>query len=309
MAYDSARQRVVLFGGRDFTVGVVGDTWEWDGTNWMQRHPELSPSPREGCGLAYDPVRQRVVLFGGGSTVLGGTFLGDTWEWDGEAWRRIFPPVSPSPRLYPSLTWDPTRQRVVLLGGDSSLGVLEDQWEWDGARWTQVAVVGPRPPAHQQAGVTFDTAMQRTLLFGGNGVFGTWWYAGTLAHSSGFGVACPGSRGAPKLLAFDPAALGRASFALDLVSARAAAACGLLLAGAPASVPVGGDCAILVDVAGAVVLPGLTSGAGAVSFRLPLPSTPSLLGMSAWSQAVVVDPAGAWQGLALSAGVAITLGH
>ena len=35
MAYDSARQRVVLFGGG---VGPdrLGDTWEWDGKQWVQ---------------------------------------------------------------------------------------------------------------------------------------------------------------------------------------------------------------------------------------------------------------------------------
>ncbi len=35
MAYDSTRQRIVLFGGR--LVGTrFGDTWEWDGANWTQ---------------------------------------------------------------------------------------------------------------------------------------------------------------------------------------------------------------------------------------------------------------------------------
>jgi hypothetical protein len=34
MAYDSARKRIVLYGGFDETGGVLYDTWEWDGRAW-----------------------------------------------------------------------------------------------------------------------------------------------------------------------------------------------------------------------------------------------------------------------------------
>ena len=33
--YDAARVVTVLFGGHAAT-GPLGDTWEWDGTNWTQ---------------------------------------------------------------------------------------------------------------------------------------------------------------------------------------------------------------------------------------------------------------------------------
>ncbi len=64
LAYDVARQRVVLFGGGGNT-GVLSDTWEWDGSNWTQRAPTNSPSSRVYHAMAYDAARQRVVLFGG----------------------------------------------------------------------------------------------------------------------------------------------------------------------------------------------------------------------------------------------------
>ena len=63
MAYDSARGRVVMFGGYD--GGVFGDTWEWDGNNWRRRTPLSSPAARSAPALAYDSARGRVVLFGG----------------------------------------------------------------------------------------------------------------------------------------------------------------------------------------------------------------------------------------------------
>src|SRR5436309_15253355 len=43
MAHDSARGRVVLFGGKDGSGSVLGDTWEWVGTAWVQRKPATGP--------------------------------------------------------------------------------------------------------------------------------------------------------------------------------------------------------------------------------------------------------------------------
>ena len=36
MAYDSARERIVLFGGRTDRSGDLNDTWEWDGRTWTR---------------------------------------------------------------------------------------------------------------------------------------------------------------------------------------------------------------------------------------------------------------------------------
>ena len=64
------------------TAATLGDTWTWDGTDWTQRTPAHSPSPRYCLGMAYDAARGQVVLFGG----YGGGDLGDTWTWDGTDW-------------------------------------------------------------------------------------------------------------------------------------------------------------------------------------------------------------------------------
>ena len=42
MAYDSNRQRIVLFGGRAGTSVVFNDTWVWDGEYWTQMN-DLGP--------------------------------------------------------------------------------------------------------------------------------------------------------------------------------------------------------------------------------------------------------------------------
>ncbi len=117
-AYDSARQRLVFFGGRGSTTGF-GDTWELDGTTWILRSPATSPSARSHHAMAYDPVRRRVVLHGG---YTGFTSLGDTWEWDGNDWA-LKPVVSAPPDQFSaSMVWDPSLQKVVYFG--ASLFVL-----------------------------------------------------------------------------------------------------------------------------------------------------------------------------------------
>src|SRR5437773_313852 len=86
LAYDVARERVVLFGGYDGSEPPLADTWEWDGSTWKQRNPAQSPPGRIDHALAYDEARKRVVLFGGNGSVSVADTLGDTWEWDGIRW-------------------------------------------------------------------------------------------------------------------------------------------------------------------------------------------------------------------------------
>src|SRR5262245_28460927 len=125
MAYDAARQRVVLFGGSE---SLLGDPWEWDGVRWVPRNPAARPTPRSDHALAYDSARKRVVLFGGRD---GSGSLQDTWEWDGVTWVPRTPAASPPVRHGHTLAYDTARQRVVLFGGfDGSLR-LGDTWEWD----------------------------------------------------------------------------------------------------------------------------------------------------------------------------------
>src|SRR5262245_28004587 len=84
IAYESARKRTLLFGGRG--KESLGDTWEWDGEAWTQV-ADIGPSGRDGHAIAYDAGRSRAVLFGGRAE--GGDLRADTWEWDGEAWTQV----------------------------------------------------------------------------------------------------------------------------------------------------------------------------------------------------------------------------
>jgi hypothetical protein len=198
LAYDSARGRVVLFGGAysDGGTGILygSDTWEWDGTSWTLV-AVTGPGARGGHGMAYDSARGRTVLFGGGAT-LG--LSGDTWEWNGASWTQVAI-TGPTARTWVPMAYDNERGRTVLLGGiDSSNKYTGDTWEWNGAGWTQVATIGPTRRAG--IGIAYDSSLRRVLVFGGtsdlvaNGFCGdTWWWDG--AHWKQSTATGPAERG------------------------------------------------------------------------------------------------------------------
>lgn len=169
MAYDEARQQLLLFGGTgpDDTSTAQNDhasMFAWDGTTWTQVSPS-GPAARHHASMAYDVARQRIVLHGGLSGRFPNEILRtDTWEWDGLAWTRRAT-TGPTARAHQSMAYDRARQRVVLYGGFSaSAGELRDIWEWDGSVWT--ATGGATASDRIARNIAFDeSAPARLLLF------------------------------------------------------------------------------------------------------------------------------------------------
>jgi len=198
MVYDTARGRVLLFGGND-NGGALADTWSWDGVEWTQEQDD-GPPARTAHAMAYDSVRDRVVLFGGESfssqqvtqtvsdggisgafggthtethTVVTTNLLNDTWEFDGTLWTRAAD-TGPDPRAGAGMIYN--GQSQILFGGRQDARFFNDTWEWDGAHWTQRQDIGP--PARAFAGMAFDANRDRAVLFGGaagTAAFGDTW--------------------------------------------------------------------------------------------------------------------------------------
>ena len=110
MAYDSLRGITTLFGGLTIT-GPSGDTWEWDGTTWVQRAVN-GPTARYAHAMDFDTARGVTVLFGG----INGPANAETWEWSGTIWtqRSI---SGPSARSGHAMAYDAARAETVLFGG------------------------------------------------------------------------------------------------------------------------------------------------------------------------------------------------
>lgn len=178
VAFDSARGRVVLFGGDSLRPQPFSDTWEWDGEYWTQMS-DIGPSARSFHAMAYDSTRKCTVLFGGRNQ--GGPFQ-DTWEWNGEDWTQVSG-EGPAARVGHSLVFDANRLRTVLFGGDvPGVRLLRDTWEWNGDAWTQAEDTGP--PARRLAAAAFDATRKRLVLFGGDpgaaGMGDTWEWDGAM---------------------------------------------------------------------------------------------------------------------------------
>jgi hypothetical protein len=168
MAYDSFRDRHVLFGGNLNDQSPFGDTWEFDGSDWTLKSVS-GPAPRCAEGMVFDSARKVVVLYGGNVSTYS-TFFDDTWEWDGISWKQIAT-VGPGARAQMSMAYDSARQKVVLFGGYGFGNSLKgDTWEWDGTRWSQMSPAGATPSARGQASMAYDSVSGLCLLYGGGNI-------------------------------------------------------------------------------------------------------------------------------------------
>ena len=162
MVWDSSRDEVVLFGGRDGET-LYDDTWVWDGQSWSERSPENRPPARWNHGGAFDAARGEFVIFGGG---IGSPVSADTWVWDGLNWTQREPSNPPSLRFQHAMAYDAVRERVVMFGGRAGQTVLDQTWTWDGTDWRDESPANG-PPRSVGATLTFDPVLNRIVLFGG----------------------------------------------------------------------------------------------------------------------------------------------
>jgi MYXO-CTERM domain-containing protein len=218
MAYDEARQRVVLFGWNSSALFATR-TWEWDGTDWVDKTPAppaKTPKGRIGAGVVYDSVRKKVVLFGGNgptATNTGTEDYSDTWEWDGKVWVEKKPATSPPGRYNPGIAFDPAHGQVLLQGGNYQTGnthsARTDTWTWNGTNWTKRTPATVPPEIRDSFSLAYHPGRKQILLYGGGydggGLIDTWewntsnWFKRTPAHNPGvrvvYGLAGAGGRG------------------------------------------------------------------------------------------------------------------
>jgi hypothetical protein len=166
MAYDSARELVVLFGGvPDDESGMqpfFADTWEYDGADWTEVLAASAPEARAHHAMAYDQARGDVILYAG-------AYMGpysDTWHYHAAGWTQVSPPSSPGHRTSHAMVYDSAREVVVLFGGWDDSGRRADTWEYDAGGWTE-AFPRPSPPERYSHAMAYDSTRGVVVLFGG----------------------------------------------------------------------------------------------------------------------------------------------
>jgi len=169
MAYDDARGQIVLFGGMaGATAAYSNQTWIWNGTNWQQMHPAVSPPARYGHAMAYDAATKQVLLFGGYGDYAESN---DTWTWNGSNWSQVVGKTNPPPRSGHSMAFDALRGEIVLFGGSLSQPTptwYSDTWVWNGKKWQEMLSATP-PAARAGHVLAYHKALQSVFMIGGAG--------------------------------------------------------------------------------------------------------------------------------------------
>ena len=140
-AYDNNRNVLVIYGGNNRKN--YADTWEWNGTNWVQIEAPINPGRISAAKMVYDPVRKACILFGGYSDENNGFELrDDTWAYSGKEWKQLFTD-GPSPRFPATMVYFPVNKKIYLYGGHApgsrvDRGNTGDTWELSQTGWKEI---------------------------------------------------------------------------------------------------------------------------------------------------------------------------
>ncbi len=159
MAFDVSRKCTVLFGGyASSSNAVLSDTWQWDGSAWVQIS-DMGPLV-PAFAMAYLTGRSQMMLLAATVSQTGHLYPSQTWIWNQQGWTQVdeLGPANPSMCAY-----DQSRDRVVVLTTDYA--EAGQTWEWDGNSWTQVEDSGPSP--RYGGSLAYDSGNKQVVLLGG----------------------------------------------------------------------------------------------------------------------------------------------
>jgi hypothetical protein len=178
IAYDSKRQRAVLFGGITLWNGDAwvydSSTWEWDGKDWSQIETPVAPAGRILHAMAYDEQRGKVILYGGQNASRN---LADLWEWDGVTWHRLCPVCNPAVRFSHKMIFDTERHEIMIYGGQDGKAGFAEAWIWNRQGWTYFQFENSTPGVYN-APLIYESNSKRAVSFMGRDWGGTWIWEG-----------------------------------------------------------------------------------------------------------------------------------
>jgi len=188
--YDPIGQRMIVFGGTEFTSStpecnsgesycVFEDLWALNLTTLTWQGivpPQPRPSPRKGHTAVYDPVRKQMIVFGGRACpTTTCAEANDVWSLDlssqgNEKWKQLSPEGSPpDPREGAAGVYIPGSGKIFFVGGNAGSVKLGEVWFLNLERptWGQVYPDGGTFTARTSHTMIYDTYNSRLIVFGG----------------------------------------------------------------------------------------------------------------------------------------------
>jgi MYXO-CTERM domain-containing protein len=179
MVTDTARQKIILFGGSNYYMlypgdpNVSGRTWEWDGaaSTWTDRQVASAVTPTESYPLSmvYDEGRKTVTLLS--SRDFG--YLSTYWEWDPitGGWTQLTTGTPSELSSGFSAAYDSIRRRTVAVGISYSVsGSLPMYtYELNSADMTWATKTTTSAPSNRwMPSMAYDKKRDVMVLFGGS---------------------------------------------------------------------------------------------------------------------------------------------
>ena len=216
VVYDTANNRMIVFGSVGAASGVPNRVWVLTNANGLGGTPEWTelmptggpPAPRAQQMAVYDQANNRLIVYGGYTTGYAG--LSDLWVLtnanglDGTPqWISLsYSGGPPSKRIQSIPTYDAANNRMMIFGGCKNPSVpcfmLNDVWVLSNAngvggtpQFTQLYPAGGSPAPRGAYGIGYDGVSNRLMVFGGGGNYpvnhlnDTW----VLTNANGLGGA------------------------------------------------------------------------------------------------------------------------
>lgn len=160
MDYTDTTKTVTVRQGESADGNIVISQRQWQQLN-------SSPLAVDGHTAIWDSKNNRMIIFGGRRG--GGGLESSLYDYNGTNWSYLSPTGSiPPARWYHSAVWDPSNNRMLILGGDMGFNTSNsDLWSFDGGSWTKLSVSGTPPSPRWSHSAVWDSQNNRMLIFGG----------------------------------------------------------------------------------------------------------------------------------------------